>query len=89
MLYPFRNIAGRSTLQTAALILFAGTSLQAQAKDTVVLDQPTPIKITSVKALVGLPGIAPNSVGTLSFHARNLRFTTEQGFAERSGRAHV
>ena len=82
MLYPFRNIAGRSTLQTAALILFAGTSLQAQAKDTVVLDQPTPIKITSVKALVGLPGIAPNSVGTLSFHARNLRFTTEQGFAE-------
>ena len=82
MLYRFRNAVGCSTLQVAALIFFAGTSLHAQTKDTATLDQPPPRKITSVKALVGLPGIAPNSVGTLSFNGRNLRFTTEQGFAE-------
>ncbi|HEY1743952.1 MAG TPA: hypothetical protein VGG18_12365 [Granulicella sp.] len=81
MLYPFRNILVRSARQAAALILFTGTSLHAQMKDTAVLDQPPP-RITSVKALIGLPGIAPNSVGTLSFNGRNLRFTTEQGFAE-------
>ena len=82
MLYRFRNAVGRSTLQVAALILFTGTSLHAQTKDTAALDQPPPRKITAVKALIGLPGIAPNSVGTLSFNGRNLRFTTEQGFAE-------
>ncbi|RXH55914.1 hypothetical protein [Granulicella sibirica] len=61
------------------LVLLAGSSLSAHAADT--HSEPSE-PIHSVKALIGVPGIAPGTEGTLSFDPRNLRFTSDQRTTE-------
>ena len=80
MFKPLSRVTNRAALLAATLLMFVSPSLLALEHEA---DMPTPqSSITSVKALIGLPGITPDSTGTLSFGPDNLRFTTNQGFAE-------
>jgi len=66
------TFALRSGLR-AAFILLLAAPLLAQPQN-IALEQPSAPGIVSAKLLLGLPEIAPNSAGLLSFDSANLRF---------------
>ena len=82
MRHSFRNSAGRSGLLVAALLVFASASLLAQNAVSTIHEPQEAAATIEARALIGLPGIAANSEGTLAFEAKSLRFTSEKGSAE-------
>ncbi len=69
--------SSRMRSQAASLVLLLlSISLNAQPGNTTVRDGVVPPFI-SAKALIGLPGVAANAEGDLSFSNKSLNFTTK------------
>jgi len=69
----------RFGFRSAALFFLVSLSLHAQPT---AHNEPRLVPSVSAKALIGLPGITPNTEGDLSSNGKNLYFTTEHSSIE-------
>jgi len=80
MFHSSGYIVGRARFFAAVLIILGGTWMQARASGLRDGEQAGPSM--SAKVLIGLPGIASNAGGDLSFSSTRLIFTAEHSSAE-------
>jgi hypothetical protein len=73
-------------LPTVVLILLGSVSLHSQSNASTVRNELDAVPTVSARVLIGLPGVAPNTEGDLSFGAKNLQFTAEHNSSEISKR---
>ncbi|WP_157477343.1 hypothetical protein [Granulicella tundricola] len=69
----------RSSALAALVLMLSGSTVHAEVGGAEAREAGA---IREVKAVYGLPGIAANADGVLSFSLRTMRFTTDQGSYE-------
>lgn len=69
----------RVGVRIAAVVVLLSAAMYALAQDGTALRQAGAIPTLPAKVLIGLPEVAPNTDGSLSFGERTLHFTTAHG----------